>query len=220
MQLERQEPLHMPIVVEPESGIPFPFDTQPEEILQWRDRAKAAVATIREIVELGGEVEVTQQDRQEARSAVADDKPVKITEKNAGQLVHLEAILSEYDRDLLNVSTRLRSFVTNKLLLETVDPDPKIRIKALELLGKITNVGLFSERIDINVTHRTIEQVDQELDQILEKYLGDVDEVECETEEELNSLLAMSDEELGITDVEVKEDNGTESEETSPSKEA
>lgn len=209
----------MPIVVEPESGIPFPFDTQPEEILQWRDRAKAAVATIKEIVELGGEVEVTPQDRQEARSAVADDKPVKITEKNAGQLVHLEAILSEYDRDLLNVSTRLRSFVTNKLLLETVDPDPKIRIKALELLGKITNVGLFSERIDINVTHRTIEQVDEELDQILEKYLGDVEEVECETEEELNSLLEMSDEELGITDVEVKEDDGAESEKTSTSKE-
>ena len=219
MQLERQEPLQMPIVVEPESGIPFPFDTQPEEILQWRDRAKAAVATIKEIVELGGEVEVTPQDRQEARSAVADDKPVKITEKNAGQLVHLEAILSEYDRDLLNVSTRLRSFVTNKLLLETVDPDPKIRIKALELLGKITNVGLFSERIDINVTHRTIEQVDEELDQILEKYLGDVEEVECETEEELNSLLEMSDEELGITDVEVKEDDGAESEKTSTSKE-
>jgi succinate dehydrogenase flavin-adding protein (antitoxin of CptAB toxin-antitoxin module) len=210
----------MPIVVEPESGIPFPFDTRPEEILQWRDRAKAAVATIREIVELGGEVEVTQQDRQEARSAMADDKPVKITEKNAGQLVHLEAILSEYDRDLLNVTTRLRSFVTNKLLLETVDEDPKIRIKALELLGKITNVGLFSERIDINVTHRTIEQVDQELDQMLEKYLGDVEEVETETAEELDSLLAMSDEELGITDVEVKETDGTESAETSPPQEA
>jgi succinate dehydrogenase flavin-adding protein (antitoxin of CptAB toxin-antitoxin module) len=210
----------MPIVVEPESGIPFPFDTRPEEILQWRDRAKAAVATIREIVELGGEVEVTQQDRQEARAAMADDKPVKITEKNAGQLVHLEAILSEYDRDLLNVTTRLRSFVTNKLLLETVDEDPKIRIKALELLGKITNVGLFSERIDINVTHRTIEQVDQELDQMLEKYLGDVEEVETETAEELDSLLAMSDEELGITDVEVKETDGTESAKTSSPQEA
>lgn len=209
----------MPIVVEPESGIPLPFDTQPEEILQWRDRAKAAVATIQELIELGGEVEVTPQDRQEARAAIADDKPIKITEKNAGQLVHLEAILSEYDRDLLNVSTRLRSFVTNKLLLETVDEDPKIRLKALELLGKITNVGLFSERLEINVTHRTIEQVDQELDQMLEKYLGDVEEVEPETAQELESLLEMSDEELGITDVADKTDV-TESEETSPSKEA
>lgn len=209
----------MPIVVEPESGIPLPFDTQPEEILQWRDRAKAAVATIQELIELGGEVEVTPQDRQEARAAIADDKPIKITEKNAGQLVHLEAILSEYDRDLLNVSTRLRSFVTNKLLLETVDEDPKIRLKALELLGKITNVGLFSERLEINVTHRTIEQVDQELDQMLEKYLGDVEEVEPETAQELESLLEMSDEELGITDVADKTDV-TESEKTSPSKEA
>jgi succinate dehydrogenase flavin-adding protein (antitoxin of CptAB toxin-antitoxin module) len=210
----------MPIVVEPESGIPFPFDTRPEEITQWRDRAKAAVASIRELIEMGGEVEINQQDRQEARSAVADDKPIKLTEKNAGQLVHLEAILSEYDKDLLNVTTRLRSFITNKLLLETVDPDPKVRIKALELLGKVSSVGLFSERLEINITHRTIEQVDQELDQMLEKYLGDVDEVEPETAEELESLLAMSDEELGITDVQIKETDVTEPEKTSPTQEA
>ena len=42
----------MPIVIEPESGIPFPFDTTPEEITQFRDRAKAAVETIKEIVAL------------------------------------------------------------------------------------------------------------------------------------------------------------------------
>lgn len=210
----------MPIVVTPETDIPLPFDTQPEEIAQWRDRAKAAVETIKEIVALGGEVTVTQEDRQKAREAVADDKNVKITEANAGQLVHLEAILSEYDRDLLNVSTRLRSYVTNKLLMETVDPDPKVRIKALELLGKVSNVGLFSERIDINVTHRTIEQIDTELEQMFEKYLGNVQEVKTETEDELKSLIEMSDEDLGITDVEYKEDDGAESEQAGPAEEA
>jgi hypothetical protein len=190
----------MPIVVTPESGIPLPFDTTPEEITQFRERAKAAVETIKEIISLGGEVEVTEEDRRTARDAVGSNS-IKITEQNAGSLVHLEAILSEYDRDLLNSATRLRSYVTNKLLIETTDEDPKVRLKALELLGKTTGVGLFSDRLEVNVTHRTIDQIDNELENLLEKYMGPVEVVEAETEKELNSLLELDDEELGFTDL-------------------
>jgi hypothetical protein len=193
----------MPIVVTPESGIPLPFDTTPEEIEQFRERAKAAVETIKEIIALGGEVEVTEDDRRTARDAVGSNS-IKITESNAGSLVHLEAILSEYDRDLLNSATRLRSYVTNKLLIETVDPDAKVRLKALELLGKTAGVGLFSDRLEVNVTHRTIDQIDNELETLLEKYMGPVELVEAQTEKELNSLLELDDDELGFTDIQVK----------------
>jgi hypothetical protein len=193
----------MPIVVTPESGIPLPFDTTPEEIEQFRERAKAAVETIKEIIALGGEVEVTEEDRRTARDAVGSNS-IKITESNAGSLVHLEAILSEYDRDLLNSASRLRSYVTNKLLIETVDPDAKVRLKALELLGKTSGVGLFSDRLEVNVTHRTIDQIDNELETLLEKYMGPVELVEAQTEKELESLLTLDDEELGFTDIQVK----------------
>jgi hypothetical protein len=199
----------MPIVIEPESGIPFPFDTTPEEIELFRDRAKAAVETIREIVALGGEVEITEEDRVKARGVAASNAPLKISEKNAGSLVHLEAILSEYDRDLLNASSRLRSYVTNKLLLETIDEDARIRLKALELLGKVGSVGLFTERIEVDVKHRNVEDVDAELATILEKYLGDV--VPAEIDNELDevikerSLLEMTDAELGLPDPDAQE---------------
>lgn len=192
----------MPIVIEPESGIPFPFDTTPEEIEQFRDRAKAAVETIKEIVALGGEVEITEEDRVKARGVAASNAPLKISEKNAGSLVHLEAILSEYDRDLLNASSRLRSYVTNKLLLETIDEDARIRLKALELLGKVGSVGLFTERVEVDMKVRSVDQVDAELNTILEKYLGDV--VPVEEDNELDevirerSLLELSDAELGL----------------------
>ena len=192
----------MPIVLQTDIGIPFPFDTQPEEITVWRDRAKTAVATILEIIRLGGNVTIDDEDRSKARNVATGNAPLQITEENAGALIHLEAILSEYDKGLLNTATRLRSYVTNKLLLETIDEDAKVRIKALELLGKITNVGLFSERIDINVTHRTVEEIDSELDNVLEKFLGPVERVDTETAQELDSLLAMTDEEIGIVDVE------------------
>ncbi len=199
----------MPIVIEPESGIPFPFDTTPEEIEQFRDRAKAAVETIKEIVALGGEVEITEEDRVKARGVAASNAPLKISEKNAGSLVHLEAILSEYDRDLLNASSRLRSYVTNKLLMETIDEDARIRLKALELLGKVGSVGLFTERVEVDMKVRSVEQVDAELSTILEKYLGDV--VPVEEDNELDevikerSLLEMSDAELGLPDPEEPE---------------
>ena len=202
----------MPIVVQPETGIPLPFDTQPEEIAQWRDRAKAAVETLKEIIAAGGEMEITEESRSQARVAVATDKPIKITEKNAGALVHLEAILSEYDRDLLNVQSRLRSYVTNKLLIETVDEDAKVRLKALELLGKSSGVNLFSDKVEVNVTHRSVEEIDNELNEMLEKYLGPVDEVKTQTEDEVESLLSMTDEEIGIpTTPEEDDEDGIES---------
>ena len=43
-------------------------------------------------------------------------------------------------------SAHISGMVTNKLVLESENPDPRIRMRALELLGKISDVGLFSEK--------------------------------------------------------------------------
>lgn len=201
----------MPITVTPETHIPLPLDTSPEELVEFRDRAKTAVETIRALIEAGGEVEINDEDRHKARKTLSGGT-IKIKEENAGAILHLESILSEYDREILNASTRLRTYVTNKLLLETTDPDPKVRLKALELLGKTANVGAFSERLEVNVNHRTVDQIDSELEQLLEKYMGHVEEVKPQTSEELESLLEMDDDELGITDLVPKDATETEEE--------
>jgi hypothetical protein len=39
-----------------------------------------------------------------------------------------------------------------KIVEETDHPDARIRLKALELLGKVTEVGLFTERIEVKKT--------------------------------------------------------------------
>ena len=36
----------MPIVIEPESGIPFPFDTNPEEIEQFKAKQAVKILTL------------------------------------------------------------------------------------------------------------------------------------------------------------------------------
>lgn len=68
-------------------------------------------------------------------------------------------VLNEYAVRVVENATQIRLMVTNKLILEAENPDPRIRMKALELLGKITDVGLFTEKSEVTVTHRSTEDL-------------------------------------------------------------
>jgi len=57
----------------------------------------------------------------------------------------------------------VRHMVTNKLIEETENPDPRIRLRAMELLGKITDVGLFTDRSEVTVTHQTTDDIREKL---------------------------------------------------------
>lgn len=167
----------MPIIATPEVGIPLPFDTTPEEINDFREKAHAYFETVQELILQGAQVEITDEDKAKAHQIAAEGKLPPVKSLTPGVIVNLEAILSDWDHEVLDVARRLRNYVTNKLIMESVDPDPKQRMKALENLGKISNVGLFSEKIDITVTHRTVEDIEKELEKTLELYLGEVEEV-------------------------------------------
>ena len=167
----------MPIIVTPETNIPLPFDTTPQELKSFRDKAHAYFVTVEELVKNGLDPIVTDTDKSIAHQAFATSKlpaPKAIT---PGAILNLEAMLTDWDQEVMDVSRRLRNYVTNKLISETVDPDPKVRLKSLELLGRVATVGLFSERIDITVTHRTINDIENELKKTLELFNGDVVDV-------------------------------------------
>jgi hypothetical protein len=71
----------------------------------------------------------------------------------------------------------VRHLVTNKLILETENPDPRVRIRALELLGKISDVGLFSEKSEVTVTHQSTDDLKAKLRRKLEKLVNPVEEI-------------------------------------------
>ena len=167
----------MPILATPEVGIPLPFDTTPEELDDFRQKAHALFETVQELISQGAEVEITPEDKAQAHQIATSGKLPAAKTLTPGTIVNLEAILTEWDTEVLDVSRRLRNYVTNKLIMESVDPDPRQRMKALENLGKIAGVGLFSERIDINVTHRTVQDIETDLIKTLEMYAGDVQDV-------------------------------------------
>jgi hypothetical protein len=62
-----------------------------------------------------------------------------------------------------------------KIVEETEHPDARIRLKALELLGRVTEVGLFTERIEIRKTDLTDTELDQKIKEKLNRLAGVVD---------------------------------------------
>jgi len=188
----------MPLLVTPEVGIPLPFDTTPEEIDDFRQKAHALFETVQELIERGAEVEVTPEDKAQSHQIATSGKLPPAKTLTPGAIINLEAILSEWDQEVLDVSRRLRNYVTNKLIVESVDPDPRQRMKALENLGKIAGVGLFSERIDINVTHRTVHDIEADLLKTLELYGADVVDVTPQEPAPVSVAEIDLDAELGV----------------------
>jgi hypothetical protein len=74
-------------------------------------------------------------------------------------------------------AAQLRTYVTNKLLVESDNADPRIRMRSLELLGKISDVGLFTDKTEVTMRHRPTE----ELEQLLRERLTRVIEAEPTT---------------------------------------
>jgi hypothetical protein len=53
-----------------------------------------------------------------------------------------------------------------------------VRIRALELLGKISDVGLFTEKTEVTITHRTTDELRESLRSKLAKLVNPADEAE------------------------------------------
>lgn len=93
------------------------------------------------------------------------------------------AMVSAYQWKFVEQAEELRSMAVTKIVEETNHPDARIRLKALEMLGKVTEVALFTERMEVKKTDVTEEELTARIRDKLEKYMGKVDVVDIETNE-------------------------------------
>jgi hypothetical protein len=161
----------MTITVEPELGIEFSPNLPPVDL---KTRTEYAAKSAKELEKHGLNLEPTKEDKDIAAKltvAYADDPEAtskKVTTKKAAaltpaSLVLTNNILKEFGQSVVESATHIRHLVTNKLLLETENPDPKVRIRALELLGKMSDVSLFAEKSEVTVTHQSTDDLREKL---------------------------------------------------------
>jgi len=72
-------------------------------------------------------------------------------------------MLTAYDWAFVEQAKELRGMAVAKIVEETDHPDARIRLKALEMLGKVTEVGLFTERISVKKEDMSDDELDQKI---------------------------------------------------------
>ena len=99
----------------------------------------------------------------------AEVNPPALYEGNVAE--RISAMLREYNNAIVADAAELRQVTINKLLDLSMCGDPRIEIKATELLGKVSDVGLFTEKTEITVTYNTTADLDQMIKDKVRKML-------------------------------------------------
>lgn len=144
-----------------DSDVPMPLE-RPER-LEEREAIYQAALTVVAMSELEGvDLPTNEHDEERARQLFKEGRDPTILELQRPALVlKLEALLSRYDELIIEDADKIRRYVTGKLITESEDCDHAgHRLKALELLGKISTVGLFTDRTEITVEHRGTEELE------------------------------------------------------------
>jgi hypothetical protein len=143
------------IEIQPSADKPMPFDLSDEQPKTHADSVAIAVNTVGLVEKLGGMLDYDAKDFQAAAAlATGKVKPnVPTTIQKTGVAKTLAVAVKEYDFQVFADVQQARNFVTNKLIAMTNCGDPKLELKALELLGKHSDIGLFTERSEITVHH-------------------------------------------------------------------
>ena len=154
-------------VVPPLERVPI----EPLPPLSERERIRAGAQTAIALMRLENELEgrpdapippPSEEDVEIARTIFRDARsPTRVELEMPGVVRHLDMMLTEYDYSLIEDADRIRNYVVNRLLEES--RDPKNAMKALELLGKLSNVNAFTERREVTVTHQSTEDLEQKL---------------------------------------------------------
>jgi hypothetical protein len=162
------------IEIQPTTEHPLPFDMSDEQPKTHKDGIAIAVNTANLIDKLGPGLDYEDKDlHKSAELFNGTDKP------NAPRHVQVAAeakaasvLIKKFDFQAFADIQQARTFITNKLVTMSDCGDPKIEIKALELLGKHSDIGLFTERSEITVHHTTSKGLEDSIKERIKRLMN------------------------------------------------
>lgn len=107
---------------------------------------------------------------------------------------HLTGMLTAYDWEFVQQAKELRGYAVAQILEETKHPDAKIRLKALDMLGKVTEVALFTERLEVKKTDLTDAEIEAKIKDKLHRFMQVTDVQDIHEVEEIQASAPETDE--------------------------
>jgi hypothetical protein len=162
------------IEIQPSADTPLPFDLSDEQPKTHKDGIAIAANTADLIDQLGPGIDYDDNDLHKAADLInGTNKPN--TPKHVPSAAEAKAasvLVKQFDFQAFADIQQARTFITNKLVKMTDCGDPKIEIKALELLGKHSDIGLFTERSEITVHHSTSKGLEESIKERIKRLMN------------------------------------------------
>lgn len=183
-------------MMEPTKEHPLPYDESDETAGSYLEELAVAGKTAELKEALGAPIEVSEADitkEQELLEAVVKARNPAGLKKQSTALA-ASAFLKTYGQKLAMDAGQARAAITNKLMEIANCGDTKYELKALELLGKHSDIGIFTERSEVTVKYQNPEELENAIKERVKRLLNaDVIDV--------TPLSASLDEELGLDEI-------------------
>jgi hypothetical protein len=182
-------------------------DLTPQEAKTLLERTRAAFRTAEFLIANGHEVtkEKMLANQREAAKQFTGSPAAGRRPFNTETALWMDDLLQRYNNAIVEDTVRLKTYVTTRLVEESDGEKAADRLRALESLGRLTQLGLFADKVEVNVTHRSTDELKQELAKKLSRYMGVAEEVKP-TQKKKETKVIDLDEELGVVKLDKSEE--------------
>ena len=190
------------VKLDPTDEHPVPYDLGDEKPSTLLDELAIAGNTAEMQVSLGAPLEVSPQDEAREKAlldAVANDR--KISNLKTPTTAYAAAsFLRAYGSQLGLDAGGARTAITNKLMEIANCGDTRFELKALELLGKHSDIGLFTDRSEITINYKNPEDLENAIKERVKRLLNaevvDVTPLKADLDEELGVFVEPDESDL------------------------
>jgi len=158
--------------IEPTEGHPIPYATAPEEAQNFHDSVVVAANTADLLSELGASIEIDTDDIDKTVELFKARKKATKELQQPNTAFAASLFLKTYANRVAADAAEVRSAISAKLMEIANCGDPRYELKALELLGKHSDIGLFTERSEITINHKTSSDLEEAIKERVKRLLN------------------------------------------------
>jgi hypothetical protein len=177
--------------IEPTAEHPIPFDLSDEQPKTHADSVAIAINTADLIEQLDGSLDYDDKSLEQAGKLIvgAEKSNTPKTVSISAQAKAASVLIKQFDFQAFSDQLQARNFITNKLITLADSGDPKVELKALELLGKHSDIGLFTERSEITIHHTTSSSLENSIKERIKRLMNaDVTDIKPNLVDTLDEL--------------------------------
>lgn len=189
----------MTVHIEPTKDVPIPYHAMDDKATSFKETLIVTANTEEALEQLGASIpDIEAEDLQKTKTLLdqalrgKDEKALN----NPMTAYAAKEFLRVYAGRIAADVSDVRSALTNKLMELANCGDPRFELKALELLGKHSDIALFTERSEVTINYKDSKDIEKAIKERIGRLLKS-SVVDVETRNVAPSTTAALDEEFG-----------------------